>query len=75
MKPILFTLSLSTLFCISACSNESWYHGSVSSHDIRCQQESISDYEACKNEDRHSYDEYKQAKEKLELEQQKTEIK
>jgi len=57
------------VFCsiviLNACSDEAWYKGSTTSHEIRCLQESKSDYEACINENKHSHDEYEQAKDKL----------
>jgi len=62
--------ALSAILLIShiylyGCSNEAWYKGATTSHEIKCLQQSSSDYDACKNDNLHTYDEYKQAKEEL----------
>lgn len=65
MKKALYSTLLFSLVLASACSTEAWYSGSKASHNISCLQESKSDYEACKNENPHSHDEYMEAREKL----------
>jgi len=55
----------SSILILNACSNEAWYKGSKTSHEISCLKESKSDYETCINENKHSHDEYELAKDQL----------
>ena len=69
MKKTLYITLISTcILLVTACSKQAWYKGAESSHDIQCLNESNSDYEACINENRHSFDEYEDIKEQLDQE-------
>ena len=57
---------ITSLLTTISCSQETWYKGSKTSHDIRCLQKSSSDYDECINENRPDFDEYKQATDQLE---------
>lgn len=65
IKLTFYFIFFCTFATINACSTEAWYKGSATSHDIRCLQESKSEYEQCVNDNRHSHDEYQQTKDQL----------
>jgi len=66
MKKIILTFFFSSCFLIIAsCTQQAWYEGSKNNHEIRCLQESSSEYENCLNENKHSFEQYQEAKDQL----------
>ena len=67
-KSLYYTALTGSILIATSCSKQAWYEGAESSHDIQCLNESNSDYDACKNENRHSFEEYEDIKEQLDQE-------
>lgn len=59
---LMFTLAL------TACTTQNWYQGMQASHEARCMQEPISEYEECMKQTDDSYDEYQENRQQLKTE-------